>query len=58
MIYQVEISETLQRIVSIDADDETSAIITAKQLYRNESIVLSSSDYVDTTFETFPPHRQ
>ena len=55
MIYQVEITETLQRIVSIDAADKDAAILTVKQLYRNEDIMLDSSDYIDTAIDIFPP---
>ena len=51
MIYEVEITETLQRIVEIEADDEDSAYRKAKQMYRDESIVLDDSDYVDTKID-------
>ena len=51
MKYQVEITETLQKIVTVDAEDELSAVITVKQLYRSEKIVLDSSDFIDTEFE-------
>ena len=56
MKYQVEIMEILQRIVSIDADDESMAITAVKQLYRAEEIVLDSSDYIDTEFEILNPN--
>jgi len=49
--YQVEITETLQRTVTVDADDESSAVTVAKQLYRAEEIVLDSSNHIDTEFE-------
>ena len=53
MKYQVEITETLQRIIIVNADDEHTALTVAKQLYRAEEIVLDSSDYIDTEFELF-----
>ena len=56
MKFDVEITETLQRVISINADDEQSAIIAAKQLYRAEDVVLDSSDYIDTVFEVFLSH--
>ena len=48
MKYKIEITETLQKIVEIDAKDEESALITTKQLYREEKIVLDSTNYIDT----------
>ena len=56
MKYQVEITETLQRIVTVDADDESSAVTAVKRLYRVEEIVLDSSDYIDTEFEILRPN--
>ena len=53
--YQVEITETLQRIITVDANDESSAVTIAKQLYRAEEVVLDSSDYIDTEFEILRP---
>ena len=51
MNFKVEITETLQKIVEIDADNEEAAIKMAKHLYRNEEIVLDYSDYVDTEID-------
>ena len=56
MKYQVEITETSQRIVTVDADDESSAVTAVKRLYRVEEIVLDSSDYIDTEFEILRPN--
>jgi len=49
----VEITETLQKIVSLEAEDETSAVLAVKQMYRNEDIILDSSDYTDTEIYVF-----
>ena len=51
MIYQVEIIETLQRIVSIKTGDENVSISVVKQMYRNEDIVFDNSDYSDTNID-------
>lgn len=48
MKYKIEITETLQRIIKIEATDERTALILAKQLYSEEKIVLNSSHYIDT----------
>ena len=53
MVFQVEITETLQRIVSIEAESENAAYLAVKEMYRNEEIVLDDSDYIDTEIEVF-----
>ena len=47
MKYLVEISETLQRKVEIEADNPGDAIQIAKDKYYNSEIVLDADDIVD-----------
>ena len=47
----VEISETLQKQVHIEADSEEDAISKIRNQYKKEDIVLDESDYVNTQFE-------
>lgn len=49
--FKVEITETLQRTITIIAKDENAAINEAKDLYFDEEVVLDSNDYIDTDFE-------
>ena len=49
--YKIEITEVLQRIITISAADEDGAIAKIKELYHAEDIVLDSGDYVDTDFK-------
>ena len=49
--YRVVVTETLQRIVYIDAKSAKEAKDVAEERYRNEEIVLDSSDYQDTKIE-------
>ena len=51
--YQVEINETLSRIVEIEAENESDAISKIKDLYRQEKIVLDSEDYLDTEIKIY-----
>ena len=51
MKYKVEITETLQRIVEVESEDAESAISAARQMYRNEDIVLDDGDYKGVDFE-------
>jgi hypothetical protein len=53
--YQIEITETLQRIIEVKADSLDDAIIEIRRLYENEEIILNSSDYVDTDMREFNP---
>ena len=47
----IEITETLQRQVEVEADSEEDAIYKIRNQYKKEDIVLDESDYVNTQFE-------
>lgn len=49
--FKIEITETLQRTITIIAKDENAAINEARDLYFDEEVILDSNDYVDTDFE-------
>ena len=49
--YRVVITETLQRIVYIDAKSAEEASREVEERYHNEDIALDSSDYQDTKIE-------
>ena len=49
--YRVVITETLQRIVYVDAKSAEEAKDVAEERYRSEEIALDSSDYQDTEIE-------
>ena len=51
MKYKVEITETLQRILEVEAKEEAEAYQIVKDMYRNEEIVLSADDYIDIKIE-------
>ncbi len=48
--YVVEITEILQKQIVVDGKNREEAEIKAREKYRNEAVVLSSNDYVDTDF--------
>lgn len=48
--YLVEITETLQRQVIIEAKSYEEAQSKAKQQYDEEIIILNENDYIDTEF--------
>jgi hypothetical protein len=49
--FNVEVTETLQRTVQVKAVDPSHAVGIVEDMYRDEKIVLSSDDHVDTTIE-------
>ena len=49
--FTVEITETLQRQIEVEAKSESDAISKVKEMYSNEEVVLDSGDYIDTEFE-------
>ena len=49
--FKVEITETLQKTITIIASSESAAIEEAKSLYRDEKIVLDDSNYIDTEYK-------
>ena len=50
MKIKVEITEILQRTVEVDATDINDAVKQVEELYKNEEIILDSSDYISTEF--------
>ncbi len=50
MIYKINIRETLERLVDIEADSAEAALLTAKELYDNGEIVLDSGDFKGAEF--------
>ena len=51
--FEIEIKETLSKIIEIQANSIEDAIKKATLLYNNEEIIISSDDYLDTEIESF-----
>lgn len=49
--YVVEITETLQKQIEIEASSAAEAIIIAKKKYREQQIVLDADHHTTTAFE-------
>ncbi|MBP3920127.1 MAG: DpnD/PcfM family protein [Bacilli bacterium] len=47
--YDIEIEETLRRVVSVEAENIHDAIDKVDEKYHNEEIVLDSSDFVESS---------
>ena len=48
--FEIEITETLQRTITVQASSLEDAIIFARKKYHDEEIILDYSDHVDTEF--------
>lgn len=49
----IEITETLQKQVEVEADSEVDAISRIRNQYYQTNIVLDESNYIDTQFDLF-----
>ena len=48
--YDIEVEEVLRRVVHVEANNIDEAIDKVEEQYKNEEIVLDSSDYCETNF--------
>lgn len=51
MQYQVEIKETLSRIVTVEAESADDAVEITEMQYTDQGTVLDASDFQDVEFE-------
>ena len=47
MKYIIEITETLQKQIEVEAQNESEAIKLIKEKYKNEEIILTEQDFID-----------
>ena len=53
MKVKVQITETLQRVVCVDANDNNEAIIKVATDYADGNIVLNADDFVEYKFDIY-----
>jgi len=51
--FQIEIVETLNNIVEVNAENGQDALLKAQDMYRNEEVILYPDDCIDTKFNIF-----
>lgn len=49
--YYVSVTETLNNVVSVDADSENEAVQKVQDAYNNSEIILDSDDFCGETIE-------
>ena len=52
-VFQIEIVETLNNIVEVNAENEQEALLKAQDMYHNEEVILYPDDFIDTKFNIF-----
>ena len=55
--FDVEITEYLQKTVSVEAENEADAVSKVEEDYNKEKIVLDSSDFIDKDIEIYNPDK-
>ena len=55
--FDVEITEYLQKTITVEADNETDAVDKVEEDYNKEKIVLDSSDFIDKDIEIYNPDK-
>ena len=53
MKYNVTITETLEKTIEIEAENETNAIDIARDKYNKEEVILTADDLADTWFSLY-----
>lgn len=49
-MFKINVVETLERQVEVEAESEQQAMSMVEEMYQNEDIVLDSSDFQDVEF--------
>ena len=52
-VFHIEIMETLSNMVEVRAENEQEALLKARDMYRNEEVILYPDDCIDTKFNIF-----
>ena len=50
--YKIEITETLQKTIEIEADNEKDALHKVIRTYENEEVILDYNNIVDVSFKS------
>lgn len=51
--FEIEVQEILSRVIRIEAESQSNALLKVKEKYRNEEIVLDAGDYKETEIMPF-----
>lgn len=51
-IYKIEITETLQKTIEVEADNAKDALHKVTKMYENEESILDYNNFVDVSFKS------
>lgn len=51
--FKIEITETLSKIIEVEADNIEEALERVETMYKEEKIILDSSDFIDKEIKLF-----
>ncbi|MDT8375398.1 MAG: DpnD/PcfM family protein [Mariprofundaceae bacterium] len=52
--FEIEINELLSRVLEVKADNEDEAQSIVEKMYKDEDIVLDSSDFIESSIQIKP----
>lgn len=50
--YNIEITETIQKTIEVEAEDEQQALHSAMKKYKNSEVILTDEDFIDVDFKS------
>ena len=50
--YNIEITETIQKTIEVEADNEQAALHIAMKKYKNSEVILTDEDFIDVDFKS------
>jgi len=48
--FNIEITETLQKTIEVEADNKEDAMHKVMKMYKNEEVILNDNDFIDVDF--------
>lgn len=49
--YNIEITETIQKTIQVEAENEQEALRIAMKRYKNSEVILTDEDFIDVDFK-------
>lgn len=50
--YNIEITETIQKTIEVEADNEQAALHIAMKKYKSSEVILTDEDFIDVDFKS------
>lgn len=50
--FNIEITETIQKTIEVEADNEQTALHSVMKMYKNSEVILTDEDFIDVDFKS------